>query len=319
MKRGVHNDMDKHYFTPFPWNYQYQHGSANPQPFEQRSFNETDQYWQNTSATATGGWSCSPSPSPSIASSHSLESLEESTLLQAEPSPQGLRPPQVQNSSKGKRQRTTYNKWTDEEEKLLVQLWAEKYPKLESKDARKAWQEIVSEINAKFESNKKQEKCTKKMQYLISKYKEARDWNRNQTGGDRKSSPYYNEIDEILGCRDVMTFRHVIESGAAAKEEDNEDDSSAGTSEEGPATPLSAKQKRTERKLERKRPRKSETVKDAAAEETELLKSVVADMKEERAESKEFMQKFSELQSKQLDTMNTFLAAITQHLTQNQK
>ena len=32
------------------------------------------------------------------------------------------------------------------------------------------------------------------------------------TGGERKTSPFYDEIDSVLGCRDIVTFSHIEES-----------------------------------------------------------------------------------------------------------
>ena len=37
------------------------------------------------------------------------------------------------------------------------------------------------------------------MKYWIDWYKAAKDWNRNQSGGNRKQSIFSEEIDEILG------------------------------------------------------------------------------------------------------------------------
>lgn len=56
------------------------------------------------------------------------------------------------------------------------------------------------------------------MKYLIERYKNAKDWNINQTGGHRWQSVFYDEIDAVLGCRDVVTLRHVAE---AASESEN--------------------------------------------------------------------------------------------------
>ena len=50
------------------------------------------------------------------------------------------------------------------------------------------------------------------MKYLKDRYKEAKDHNRHKTGGERKTSPFYDEIDSVLGCRDILTFSHIEES-----------------------------------------------------------------------------------------------------------
>ena len=78
-----------------------------------------------------------------------------------------------------------YDKWTSEEQKALISLWADRHERLESKDARKIWDEIAREINRKFGTTRSGEKCQKKMKYLIERYKKAKDWNSHQTGGHR--------------------------------------------------------------------------------------------------------------------------------------
>ena len=52
-------------------------------------------------------------------------------------------------------------------------------------------------------------KCMKKIKYLIEHYKEAKEWNRKQTGGSKKKSMFYDEIDAVLGCRDIVTLTNV--------------------------------------------------------------------------------------------------------------
>ncbi|CAH3108474.1 unnamed protein product [Porites lobata] len=53
------------------------------------------------------------------------------------------------------------------------------------------------------------------MKHLKERYKAAKDHNRNQTGGDRKTAPFYDEIDSVLGCREIVTFSHVEESSSS--------------------------------------------------------------------------------------------------------
>jgi len=45
------------------------------------------------------------------------------------------------------------------------------------------------------------------MKYLKDRYKEARDHNRNWTGGDKETSPFYKEIDSVLGSGDRCDFQ----------------------------------------------------------------------------------------------------------------
>ena len=83
-----------------------------------------------------------------------------------------------------------YDKWTNEQQRYLVQLWAEKQDKLNSNDSRIAWCEITEVINSKFATNKTINKCIRKMKYLINAYKGKKDWNKNQTGGNLRKSAF---------------------------------------------------------------------------------------------------------------------------------
>ena len=91
-------------------------------------------------------------------------------------------------------------------------MWKENHDQLESKNARRVWAKIVDDLNARFEGNRAVDKCMHKIKYLINKYKEKKDWNCKQSGGNLKKSPFYDEIDEVLRCRDFVTFNNVKES-----------------------------------------------------------------------------------------------------------
>ena len=90
-----------------------------------------------------------------------------------------------------------YGKWGEEEEKLLVQLWCDKHMRLELRHARQVWEEIAQEISKIRKVTSAQ--CQRKMKYLKDRYKEAKDHNRHKTGGERKTSPFYDKIDSVLG------------------------------------------------------------------------------------------------------------------------
>ena len=70
-----------------------------------------------------------------------------------------------------------------------------------------AGEEIACELNRKFGTKRTGDKYKKKMNYLIERYKIAKDWNSKQTGGHRRQSVFYEEIYAVLGCRDVVTLR----------------------------------------------------------------------------------------------------------------
>ena len=65
-----------------------------------------------------------------------------------------------------------YDKWTNEQQHYLVQLWADQQDMINSKDSRNAWREIAKAINNKFKTNKMVDKCLRKIKYLIDAYKE---------------------------------------------------------------------------------------------------------------------------------------------------
>ena len=87
--------------------------------------------------------------------------------LPTEPSKPG---PSTQKSCEG---------WQTRDKAVLVQLWADNIDCLQKQDCRKAWDESL--------------------------YKEKKDWNHKQNGGNIQKSPHYDAIDAVLGCRDVIT------------------------------------------------------------------------------------------------------------------
>ena len=86
----------------------------------------------------------------------------------------------------------------------------------------------------------------RKIKFLIDGYKENKDWNRNQTGGNLRKSIFYDEIDAVLGCRDAVTLKQVQEAG----------DTSSAISSAGTDSPLnlSAESSREEALDQRKLP-----------------------------------------------------------------
>ena len=45
------------------------------------------------------------------------------------------------------------------------------------------------------------------------KYKDAKWANKNQSGGQRETSLYNDEFDQVLGCKVIVTFKHVTQAG----------------------------------------------------------------------------------------------------------
>ena len=118
---------------------------------------------------------------------------------------------------------------------MLLRLWAETFDRLESMEARKAWDKIAKKMNDKFGTKKTTDKYQKRMKYLVDRYKQAKDWNSKQSGGNRKKSAHYDEIDElsVLGCRDIVTLQNVQEAGSVSEESDTSKTSNTVSAECG--------------------------------------------------------------------------------------
>ena len=115
---------------------------------------------------------------------------------------------------------------------MLLRLWAENFDRLESREAWKAWDDIAKKMNDKFRTKKPTDMYQKKMKYLVDRYKQAKDWNSKQSGGNRKKSAHYDEIDEVLGCRDIVTLQNVQEARSMSEESDRSKTSSNNASVE---------------------------------------------------------------------------------------
>lgn len=128
----------------------------------------------------------------------------------------------------------TQDQWTEDQVKYLVDLWEANISRLESQQARKVWAEIASKINNQFNLMCLASQCKRKIEHLKKKYKEAKDWNRSQTGGNNESCEHFDVLDCMLGGRDVVTLKHVQETAnAAEKNKEKLPDSLAGDEEEG--------------------------------------------------------------------------------------
>ena len=95
------------------------------------------------------------------------------------------------------------------------------------------------------------------MKYWIDRYKATKDWIRRQSKGNRKQLLFYEEIDQVLGCRDGVTLRHVAQAGSSSGGTSVEEER-ANKEEEIVSEKNSKKEKRTQRKLSRKRAREEE-------------------------------------------------------------
>jgi len=69
---------------------------------------------------------------------------------------------------------------------MLLRLWTKIFDCLESREARKAWDELAKKMNNKFGTKRTTDKYWKKIKcmYLVDRYKQAKDWSSQQSGGN---------------------------------------------------------------------------------------------------------------------------------------
>ncbi|KAK3749294.1 hypothetical protein QZH41_007553 [Actinostola sp. cb2023] len=106
---------------------------------------------------------------------------------------------------------TASTRWTDKQTSVLVHEWKERIVELESSRTTETWQKIVDTVN-KHGSARSAKQCKDKIRNLKQTYKEANQ-NNNQTGTSPKTSPFYDEFDEVLGSRPIITMPGVIDNG----------------------------------------------------------------------------------------------------------
>ena len=172
----------------------------------------------------------------------------------------------TQPSNPGPSAQKSRERWQTKDEAVLVQLWADNIERLESKDSRKAWDEIVRALNDKQGITKTVDQCQRKLKHLKNLYKEKKDWNRKQSGGNIQKSPHYDALDAVLGCRDVITCKKLRQVGITTPEPALDEQTLESSSTPSPATPSSTNSessaettRRKERKNRRKRTRAAES------------------------------------------------------------
>ena len=95
------------------------------------------------------------------------------------------------------------------------------------------------------------EKCLPKIKYLVDNYKEKKEWNKNQTGGNIRKSIVNDEIGAALGVCYIVILRHVLGTDDSSKSRSVADDVSSDSSQgqkRSPKKPVAAPKSPLERK-----------------------------------------------------------------------
>ena len=132
-----------------------------------------------------------------------------------------------------RRERKT-SRWTETEEKILIELFGENEEKLRYKAYNSPeWKSIVKQLHEKYRrehvsSDKTASQCKNKMSNLTKKYKTTKDKLRttecgkgrdvkgdNEAEGDLELMPkHYQDMDEILSNREAINPHNVLESSS---------------------------------------------------------------------------------------------------------
>ena len=256
----------------------------NPSQFQGHLFGNSLQVsqMQNSAASISEAYNNPPSQ---------MQSSQASTSSSPSSSPETV--------EGGKR---SYDKWSDDEEKMLISLWAENIDRINSSQARKAWEDIATQMNKKFGSKRATESCKKKMKYLLERYKVCKDWNSKQTGGNLRKSAHFDEIDGVMGCRDIVTLSNVKEAGSAVSQDEEASSSEGGC--------IQKKEARTSRKKTKKREREEEN----DNEERKMFRAAFSGLETQRNDMNTFVTNFTRMQEQQVTTMNALVGALSKFL-----
>ena len=130
-------------------------------------------------------------------------------------------------------QKKKTSRWTETEEKILIELFSENEEKLCCKAYNSPeWESIAKQLHEKcrrehVSSDKTAQQCKNKMSNLTKKYKTTKDKLRStgygkgkdvegdNEAGDLELMPkHYQDMDEILGNREAINPHHVLESSS---------------------------------------------------------------------------------------------------------
>ncbi len=106
--------------------------------------------------------------------------------------------------------------WTDAEIRFLIAIWKDHHP-ISKRNNSAAWEAVAKELNQILREQglttvRTASQCKAKIKNLEDEYKRVKDHN-NKSGNNRETFTYYEELNEILGCRAKITPKTVIECG----------------------------------------------------------------------------------------------------------
>ena len=164
------------------------------------------------------------------------------------------------------------------------------------------------------------EKCKRKMKCLVYKYKDCKDWNQKQSSGSIWKSLHYDEVDAVLGVRDLVMFSNVAGAGSENSNMSNttsQEESSSSTPSPSPSpSPANTSSSSAESEKESRRMRKKRKTPQTPDTENET-KKVMKTITDQGGRIAGVMEKMQEAQAKQIDMMTKFMGAMLEILTKD--
>lgn len=201
--------------------------------------------------------------------------------------------------------------------------------KVESKDSRKAWEEICKALNERQGLKKTVDQCQRKVKHLKNQYKEKKDWNRRQSGGNLRKSPHYDIIDSVLGCRDIITCNNVEQAGTQAAGNSRSSENSPETSSaeapsssssadyDTPTTAVCSVARRRERKKVKGQKRPARV--DDSNSEDDTIGEAIKELATEGEQMASVMERMQDSQAQQIQLMSQLVGFFNKYMENNKK
>jgi len=106
--------------------------------------------------------------------------------------------------------------WTDAEVRLLISVWKDYFP-ISKRQTSIIWERISKQLNQLLAEQNLScihtaQQCKAKIKNLGDDYKRVKDHN-NKSGNERITFPYFDDLNDVLGCKPRITPKKVAECG----------------------------------------------------------------------------------------------------------
>ena len=121
--------------------------------------------------------------------------------------------PGVENSINDTSTKGRSPNWLDAEIRFLIETWKDHHPISKRKNSA-VWESIARELNSLLReqglvSIRTAAQCKSKIKNPEDEYKHVKDHN-SKSGNNHESFMYYEELNEILGCRAKLAPKTVV-------------------------------------------------------------------------------------------------------------